>query len=622
MRHLWFFILFILPFSLISNDQYNDLTTAEVTIIIDSLESKLESGNAASTDDKTRLIFDLAFLYSRIDSDKAIDYSLTYIELPDDVVTANKKYAVYRLLSDIYFAEGNFEKSSFFLNEQLSLADKKFHESIADVNKKYLQAEKDKVSLLGLNLFQIIFAVILLAMIAAIIFLWVRISSLHKDVIVKNLELENANTKFNEFKLVVDNAVKSSTKLQDAELEESRKSLVELRKSLKKVEESSYLKNAFLGNMSHQIRTPLSGILGFSEMLETELAVMGNKDLYEFAKSIHESGTKLMSLIANVIDISSIEANILELDINDIDINTLIGEVETGYLLKAKERGLVFKTKFDTDIKTIKADKVNLLKVLNIVADNAVNYSLSGFVTISTELNPDQTASVKIKDSGRGISKDELIKLERSFDFSRKGTSLTYTGQGLGLILAHRLCSLMNGSLNILSKEDEGTEVTIILPCEDEYKGIMQEGFQRQKPSILNAPDLGVVKIFIVEDDRMNRMVIEKMLKNTGYVTLAVDGDDAIAKLNKSVKTKNIYDVVLMDINLPAPWDGIKLMNYVKENIVEYKRIPFIAQTAYAFAGDEEQYLEAGFDEYVSKPLNKNVLLSKIQRLLEVSREA
>ncbi len=619
MRKVWFLLLFMFPVLLFSAPQAKELTTVEATMIIDSLETRL---NLSDNGVDPEIIYELAFLYANVDVSRAIDYSVKYLGINDKPMPVNNNYMIYGLLSDLYYNAGNAEKTTYYLNKQLELADDKLRESVDQLKSQELNTNESR-GFEGITLFQIIFLGVVLILVIAIVVLRSRLSSLHKEINIENKKLEEANTKFNKFNSEVNKGVKLNTISQEAELEESKKSLIERRKSLKIAEESNYLKNAFFGNMSHQIRTPLSGILGFSDLLETELAVMGNEDLYDYAKSIQESGTKLMSLIANVIDISSIEANILELDIKDVDLNSLIGEIETEYLLKAKEKGLVFKSKFDDDIKQVQADKVNLLKVLRIITDNAVKYSSSGFVTVSTQLNDDGTAGIIIKDSGTGIAKDNLEQLITSFDFSRKGTSMTYTGQGLGLILANRLIILMNGTLNIKSEEGKGTEVKVTLPCDSEFTGVSPEKESVPvKPSIMNAPDLGVLKIFIVEDDRMNRMVIEKMLKKTGHVTLAVDGDDAIAKLNKSVKSKNIFDVILMDINLPAPWNGVDLMNYIRESIPEYKRVPFVAQTAYAFAGDEAQYLDAGFDEYVSKPLDKNILLTKIQNLLDVKRDS
>lgn len=117
----------------------------------------------------------------------------------------------------------------------------------------------------------------------------------------------------------------------------------------------------------------------------------------------------------------------------------------------------------------------------------------------------------------------------------------------------------------------------------------------------------------------MNRLVLEKMLKKTGEIITSVDGEDALEKLDQSYSSGKIYDVMLVDINLPAPWDGILLMKEIKKRFPKYKSVPFIAQTAYALTGDKDIYLEAGFNDYISKPLSKTILLTMIQKQLELA---
>ena len=139
-----------------------------------------------------------------------------------------------------------------------------------------------------------------------------------------------------------------------------------------------------------------------------------------------------------------------------------------------------------------------------------------------------------------------------------------------------------------------------------------------ENATIINAPEYGRLKIFIVEDDRMNRMVLEKMLKKTGEITTAFDGDDALKKLKKTSSSGNYYDVMLFDINLPAPWDGMKLMREIRKRFPHTNNTPFIAQTAYAMSGDKDLYLDAGFNDYISKPINKTELITMIQKQLEL----
>ncbi len=442
----------------------------------------------------------------------------------------------------------------------------------------------------------------------------------------KNQELESANLNLQKFNDELQQAIMESTYERAIELEKTSNVIAELRKTLKKAEEANYLKNAFLGTMSHQIRTPLSGIMGFSNILETELAVMGNEELYEFAKNIQEAGAKLMSLITNIIDISSIEANILELKIKSYDLNELVATIEKDYVIKAKDKGLIFKTKMGAPMPMVLADNDNLIKSLNIVMDNAIQYTSKGFVTLSTTFDPNtNTACIEIKDKGMGIEKKTLKLLTDSFDYSKHGSSLTYQGHGLGLILAHRLVKLMNGSLLINSKPSGGTAVKIIIPCHSDGTNVTlqqkKENHQQKDTTetpITNDPVFGKIKIFVVEDDRMNRLVIEKMLKNTGKITTTIDGNDALEKIAKANSKGEKFDVMLLDMNLPSPWDGMTLMNEIRKRYPWTVDIPFIAQTAYALAGDKDKYIDAGFNDYISKPINKNELITMIQKQLEL----
>lgn len=601
-------------------DFTKDYSNSETALLIDSLENSFTSENSI---ENANIIFDLALLYKQIDTAQSKMYALNYLTLNDSISSVNKQKIIYGLLAHIFQQQGNSDSSHHYLSIQANLVNGSFRENNDHLTKRYFNsttARGNSNSFLGLSKTQIILILcVTILMVIIIIYLLIVVKRFRKAETLKNQELEIANTKYKEFNDSIEEAVAKNTSTQAVELEKSNNVIVNLRKSLKKAEESNYLKNAFLSSMSHQIRTPLSGIIGFSDLLETELAVQGNEALYEYAKNIKESGERLINLITNIIDISSIEANILELKISSCDLNKIIKGVEETFSFKAKEKDLVFKTKYDTDLPKIDADSGSLVKVLNVIMDNAIKYTEKGFVTISTQFTNQDTVIVEIKDKGVGIDEENLKKLLASFDYKKHGSSLTYQGHGLGLILAQRLIDLMNGTLEISSKLGIGTNVSITLPCT--YEADLDDDTEKtsQKASIISAPEFGIIKIFIIEDDRMNRLVLEKMLKKTGEIITSVDGEDALEKLDQSYSSGKIYDVMLVDINLPAPWDGILLMKEIKKRFPKYKSVPFIAQTAYALTGDKDIYLEAGFNDYISKPLSKTILLTMIQKQLELA---
>ena len=616
-----FFLSVIFMFSLlVSVCLYGQVVTsnysiAKTAILIDSIE------NIASTNeenDNVDNVFNLALLYNQIDIEQSKSYCYKYLKYNDSISSASNRKVIFGLLSQLYEMQQNYDSSFYYLSLKSNSMAAAFEENNEELRIKYLgnsNLKNNSNTYLGLSQIQIISLIVILVIVIIILFYFLyKRRQYYKLKITKNQELEAANIKLKDFNNIVNQKVISSTSKASIELEESNKAIVELRKSLKKAEESNYLKNTFLGSMSHQIRTPLNGIMGFSDMLETELAVIGNEELFDYAKNIRESGAKLMSMITNIFDISNIEANILELNIIECNINDIISDVEKENLLKANEKGVNYKTKLGSGIPSIIADVNSLVKVLNIVIDNAIKYTSKGFVAISSTSNTDDTVTVRIADKGIGIDNEILRALNDSFDHKKNGSLLTYQNSGLGLILAHRLIVLMNGKLEIISKPNVGTEVSIILPCAVVTKD-SEKLVANPTQSIF---DLGKIKIFIVEDDRMNRLVLEKMLKKSGKIVTAVDGPDTLAIIEKSVKSNNIFDIMLFDINLPKPWDGIKLMHEVKNRFPAYKNVPFIAQTAYAMVYDKDTYLEAGFNDYIAKPINKTELITMIQKQLEL----
>ncbi len=616
----------LFSFSFLIKGQIEDsdgLSNIKTALIIDSLENLIPT---LPNNEVLDIKFELAILYRGINPDQSVNYSNEYITETDTNGSAIKRSKIFGLLAEIYESRMQSDSALYYYNAQEKLLVNSLSERKENLRNSYFGSDNDKDGLFEgwiPNAEYYIIGLLLLVSVVLVIILSISKRNFLKIESVKNQELEVANTRFKEFNEKLEQAVEKNTKERSKELEKTNNTIIELRKSLKKAEESNYLKNAFLGTMSHQIRTPLSGIMGFSDMLETELALRGNEELYEFAKNIQEAGEKLMSLITNIIDISSIEANILELNISPCDINGIIKNIEKNYELKAKEKNLIFKTKFETGLPTVEADDENLTKVLKIIIDNAIQFTDKGFVTISTSWDQQKgIANIEIKDKGVGIDDETMKMLLDSFDYSKHGSSLTYKGHGLGLILAHRLITLMNGNLELASKLNDGTSVKISLQCTPK-PGVAESTHKKTKPraSIVNAPEYGRIKIFIVEDDRMNRLVLEKMLKNTGDVVTTPDGNSALKYLKSKAVSKDPFDVMLLDINLPSPWDGISLMKEIRKQFPDTKNTPFIAQTAYAMAGDKDHYLDAGFNDYISKPINKTELLTMIQKQLEIFKK-
>ncbi|MEA3504406.1 MAG: tetratricopeptide repeat protein [Bacteroidota bacterium] len=436
-------------------------------------------------------------------------------------------------------------------------------------------------------------------------------------------KLNETRIKLNDFNEKLKSEVAKRTKEIQTEVEEHRKKDIQLKTALKDAEEANYLKNAFLANMSHEIRTPLNGIIGFASLLEIELSVLENKELHEYSVGIQKSGERLLHLLNNVIDISRIEANDLQVTLEECDIKEILTQSSELFRFKANEKGITYNLRLSETPKAY-GDKQSISKIIIDIIDNAVKYTEKGFINITDGyLKETQDIFIKIKDTGIGIDKAYLPKIFEAFRQESLGYSRQFQGAGLGLPLAKRLLELMSGRVTIDSVKGEGTIVTIYIPSVKKTKQKSnKEAISFTKEKIVAAkPKLTKkekdIQLFLVEDDRMNRLVIKKMLIGDWNISTAIDGDETLQMVDKAYSQGIIFDIMLFDINLPSPWDGVKLMHAIKKKYSEYKTIPFIAQTAYAMKGDKEKLLAEGFDNYISKPIQQNKLLKIIYSFLK-----
>ncbi|NOR88045.1 MAG: response regulator, partial [Bacteroidales bacterium] len=225
---------------------------------------------------------------------------------------------------------------------------------------------------------------------------------------------------------------------------------------------------------------------------------------------------------------------------------------------------------------------------------------------------------IRIKDTGIGIDSKFLPELFDAFRQESLGYSKSQQGAGLGLPLAKKLMKLIDGEIQVKSKKGEGSVVSLFIPyLEDKSSKKTPKKEQKEETAVTSLNLVDVPRILLVEDDKMNRLVFSKMMANKSKLIVCVDGDEALESLNKHIQNKEPIDIVLMDINLPAPWDGIEVMKEMKIRHQEAKTIPFIAQTAYAMAGDKERMLQAGFDDYISKPIDRLELYNVIENNLK-----
>lgn len=425
--------------------------------------------------------------------------------------------------------------------------------------------------------------------------------------------LQTAMAKVRDYEVEMEQRVNEKTLVIKEEYDEKRERDLILKKALKKAEDANFLLNSFLSNVSSEIRTPLNNIIGFSSLLEAELSILENKELFDYAHAVLESGDRLLHLLNNIIDISRVESNDFTLKPIPCALNGIVANTIQVYLFQANKKKLKLNFK-PGDIPEAIADENGLSKVLSIILDNSIKFTEQGFINISTDYYHERNLiSIRIKDTGTGIDPAFLPELLAPFKSETTGFSKEGKGTGLGLPLAKSLLEMMQGILEIQSERGVGTTVTLFLRAHSANTEEASAPDQEHKKKARGLHDL---EIFIVEDDMMNKLVLTEMTKALGRVIAAVNGDETLSIIKKRAAENKFFDIMLFDINLPPPWDGIKLMQEIRKTWKQYRSVPFIAQTAYAMAGDREKLLEAGFDDYISKPINQHQLYSIMKNQL------
>ncbi len=382
-------------------------------------------------------------------------------------------------------------------------------------------------------------------------------------------------------------------------------------------------KGQFLANMSHEIRTPINAILGMDEMILREST---EANVLEYAEDIDRAGKTLLSLINDILDFSKIESGKMEIVPVEYDVSYLLNDTYNMVAMRAEKKGLNLQFEHDHQIpRRLYGDEVRIRQIMINLLTNAIKYTDEGDVTLSVkwEAVDSKTILLKIivKDTGRGISRDDQKRLFNSFERFDLDTNRNVEGVGLGLNITKQLLDLMAGSIGVDSNLGVGTTFTVTLPQTiviDTPMGdvdIMQTSdaasMKRTQPQF-TAPK---AQVLIVDDVAMNLKVMQGLLKKTKIrVDVANSGLACLAK----VKEKH-YDMIFMDHMMPE-MDGIETFGRLKEENPDILAdTSVIMLTANAIVGVREQYLEVGFTDYLSKPVKSEQLEEMLLKYLPES---
>ena len=373
-------------------------------------------------------------------------------------------------------------------------------------------------------------------------------------------------------------------------------------------------KSAFLSNMSHEIRTPINAVLGMNEMILREC---DDKEILVYAENVKAAGNTLLNLINDVLDFSKIEAGKLSIVPTDYDLSSVINDLVTMISPRAEEKDLSLKLDFDPETpKYLHGDEIRIKQIITNLLTNAVKYTESGGITFRIGCgkigrSKDKVIlKVSVIDTGIGIKEEDMQRLFSKFERLEEQRNRNIEGTGLGMSISKNLLSLMGSELSVGSVYGEGSVFSFLLkqdvvkwePLGDYRNTFISQMNNREKyREKFTAPDATVL---VVDDNLMNITVFKNLIKKTRVKTdSAMSGDEGI-----SLSLDRKYDIIFLDHMMPQK-DGIETLKEMKaEKESPNIDTPVICLTANAISGAKQQYLEAGFDDYISKPIDAEEL--------------
>jgi signal transduction histidine kinase/CheY-like chemotaxis protein len=374
-------------------------------------------------------------------------------------------------------------------------------------------------------------------------------------------------------------------------------------------EAANRAKGQFVASISHEVRTPMNGIIGLTELtLESALTPAQRANL----SLVRASARNLLAILNQILDISKIDAGRLQLESVDFELRSALDTTLEPMRLEAESKGLQFGTHFDADLPAwIKGDPVRLAQILSNLLNNAIKFTPAGFITCSVEAHRNDgpvMLAFSIRDTGIGIAKDQHGRIFEAFSQADASTTRRFGGTGLGLAIVDYLVTAMGGQIKLVSTPGEGSEFRVDLPYEEvaaPLPALSQSSSGNAQQSTRSHGH-----VLLVEDNLVNQLVAKLMLENGGFkVSVADNGRKALGMLSEAV-----YDAILMDLEMPD-MDGVTAtMEIRKQEVRTQRHIPIIACTASAMVGDRERCLAAGMDDYISKPVTASVLYSVVRR--------
>ena len=374
---------------------------------------------------------------------------------------------------------------------------------------------------------------------------------------------------------------------------------------------ASQAKSEFLANISHELRTPMNGLLGMLDLVLDSPVAGEQREQIEIAQRCAYS---LLDLLNDILDLSKIEAGRMILEKIPFDLRTVAEDCVRAQAAKAAQKKIDLRFEFAGQASDASGDPLRLRQIITNLLSNAIKFTEQGWVRVRQSISRQGTGRIvmvlEVTDSGSGIPADKLPLIFEKFTQADSSISRKYGGTGLGLAITKRLVELQGGQIRVESEVGRGSTFTVEIPFEAAPAAAPATGAE-QKPGTA-APAGPQPRILLVEDNAVNQRVVLAMLRKKSYkIDVAGNGQEALEKLERADEP---YNLILMDVQMPV-LDGLETTRVIRRN-AQWNDLPIIAMTAHAMIGDRERCLQAGMNAYISKPVQQAGLIALIEQYL------
>ncbi|KHK01134.1 GAF domain-containing hybrid sensor histidine kinase/response regulator [Desulfovibrio sp. TomC] len=399
----------------------------------------------------------------------------------------------------------------------------------------------------------------------------------------------------------------------------------ELISARRRAEAASEAKTQFLANISHELRTPINGILGMAQLAVLEGKAVGET---EYWQTVRDATDRLVEIVDNLLELANVESGSLSPMLREFGLRRLLDSLRSSFSIRAGLAGLTFDLNVDATLPDkLLGDPFRLRQILSNLIDNAIRFTPAGGISVQVRrYEPTQSGGTRrvfvaadfsgvslvfsVTDTGIGIAADKLAAIFESFALGEDYLTKRYGGTGMGLSIARRLAELLGGSIWVESQPAYGSTFYLTVPMWPVVAEL--DAPPSGEAEMIPLPPL---RIMVVEDEAINRLALARGLRKLGHdVIEAGNGEDALRRLSMER-----VDVVIMDVQMPV-MDGLTAVAHIRNGEVPgtNRRLPVVALTAYALEGDRQRFLNAGMDEFVTKPCDMDQLLRAVAKVVEI----